>query len=528
MSRTLLPAFTTHLDGQILFLANMILVTRLDGQQFGFTGHDQPITFEGVTYEALTSVDATEVRQSAGGGVDNLTIVGLLVSDRITDIDLRAGLYDGASVELFQVNWADLSMGRLLVLTGTIGEISHRTGEYRAEIRSLSQRLSQQIVELTSPTCRVRALGDERCLPPDDPSPPFSLASFQHTRTVGEVVDLKTLTISDDAHAAPYFRYGRAVGLTGANDGLEREIKEHEATVIPSGAADFNAANSESLSRADNAALSHGDFDFTWIVWAKADVLTGDRTIFAKGNSASSSSQEVILWKRVLPGPTDVWRWQVTTAASVIGAVDSLVNVVAGAWNFFAVTHDSVNNLIGLRVNSTTETPVAHSGGVRDSSEPFRVGADENGNYWDGLIGPIRRWNRVLSGAELDAEYNAGLALLYGDIPAGHLTSLIAAWDLDEVSDGSAPVTRVDSHSTNDLTDNNTVASGGGIANITATQIILQEAFPFAVEVGDTFMLEAGCDRTLETCRVKFSNALNYQGEPTIPGVDQIQERGRR
>ena len=527
MSRTLSSAFTTHLDGTILFLTRMVLVTRLDGEEFGFTSHDQPLTYDGVEYEALTSVDATEVRQSTGAGVDNLQVIGLLRSDRITDTDIRAGLYDGASVEVFQVNWADLSMGRLIEVTGTIGEINFRTGEYTAEVRSLSQRLSQQIVELTSPTCRVRALGDRRCLPPEDPTPSFDLEDFQHTISIGNVVDEKTLALVDD-HAAPYFRYGRIEFLTGANAGLEREIKEHEATVIPSGAADFNSANSESLSRADNAALSHGDIDFTYIVWAKADSLTGDRTVFAKGNSATSSQQEVILWKRTVPGPTDIWRWQVTTAASVIAAIDSTTAVAAGAWVFIAVWHDSVNNQIGMRVNTTTATPVAHSGGVRDSGEPFRVGADENGNYWDGLIGPLRRWNRVLTGAELTAEYNSGVALLYDDIPAGHLTNLIAAWNMDEVSDGTAPVTREDSHSTNDLTDNNTVASGGGIANVTASAITLQEAFPFEVEVGDTALVEAGCDRTLETCRTKFANVVNFQGEPHIPGVDQIQERGRR
>ena len=41
--------------------------------------------------------------------------------------------------------------------------------------------------------------------------------------------------------------------------------------------------------------------------------------------------------------------------------------------------------------------------------------------------------------------------------------NLISYWKMDESSDGSGAVTRNDSHSTNHLTDNNTIASGTGI-----------------------------------------------------------------
>ena len=526
MSRTISAALESHLDGAIMFLANMILLTRLDGEVFGFTSHDQPLTFDDVEYEALTSVDASEIRQSAGGGVDNLQLVGLLRSDRITDTDIRAGLYDGAEIALFIVNWADLTMGRLLLLTGTIGEISHRTGEYTAEIRSLSQRLAQQIVELTSPTCRVRALGDERCLPPDDPTPSFDIEDFRHVVDVAEVVDLKTLVLADD-HAAPYFRYGRCVMQTGANAGLEREIKEHEADTVLSGAADFEGTNSESLSVTDNAEVSTGNIDFTLVAWAKLESITGfSNSVAGKFDSGSSSNQEYGLRRADALG-TPVWRWQCTSAFNDIASIDSAVAPATGSWVFLAGWHDAANNLIGFRVDTTTAT-TGFVFGVRDGSAPFRIGANENGDFFDGLIGPVRLYKKVLTSGELDAEYNAGVALLYDDLPAGHLTDLSNAWDLDELSDGTAPVTRVDSHGTSDLTDNNTVASGGGLAVVTASRITLQEAFPFAVEVGDEALVEAGCDRTPETCRVKFSNLVNFQGEPHIPGVDQIQERGRR
>ncbi len=37
---------------------------------------------------------------------------------------------------------------------------------------------------------------------------------------------------------------------------------------------------------------------------------------------------------------------------------------------------------------------------------------------------------------------------------------------------------------------------------------------------GDIVRLTAGCDKRMETCRLKFANLLNFQGFPDIPGED--------
>lgn len=40
------------------------------------------------------------------------------------------------------------------------------------------------------------------------------------------------------------------------------------------------------------------------------------------------------------------------------------------------------------------------------------------------------------------------------------------------------------------------------------------------VVTGDMLRLEAGCDKRMDTCRLKFNNLLNHQGFPDIPGDD--------
>lgn len=47
-------------------------------------------------------------------------------------------------------------------------------------------------------------------------------------------------------------------------------------------------------------------------------------------------------------------------------------------------------------------------------------------------------------------------------------------------------------------------------------QITLMLPTAFAVNAGDTFEIQAGCDKTLETCKTKFNNIYNFGGFPHI------------
>lgn len=64
------------------------------------------------------------------------------------------------------------------------------------------------------------------------------------------------------------------------------------------------------------------------------------------------------------------------------------------------------------------------------------------------------------------------------------------------------------------------IASSG--ASGTTQTIRLTLPMPFAIEVGDTANIYAGCDKRLTTCHTKFNNALNFRGEPAKPGADWV------
>jgi len=59
--------------------------------------------------------------------------------------------------------------------------------------------------------------------------------------------------------------------------------------------------------------------------------------------------------------------------------------------------------------------------------------------------------------------------------------------------------------------------------------ITLVMPMPFVVSAGDAYSITAGCDKTFETCILRFNNAVNFRGEPHLPGIDKmLQTSGTR
>ena len=56
----------------------------------------------------------------------------------------------------------------------------------------------------------------------------------------------------------------------------------------------------------------------------------------------------------------------------------------------------------------------------------------------------------------------------------------------------------------------------------TRRRVELWEPIRGAVTTGTSVRLIAGCDKRLETCRLKFNNLLNFQGFPDLPGEDWV------
>jgi hypothetical protein len=60
------------------------------------------------------------------------------------------------------------------------------------------------------------------------------------------------------------------------------------------------------------------------------------------------------------------------------------------------------------------------------------------------------------------------------------------------------------------------------VVNADETGLVLDIALDPALEIGTRALLREGCDHTLATCATRFANALNFQGEPFLPGNDLL------
>jgi uncharacterized phage protein (TIGR02218 family) len=123
--------FQAHLDTGTTTLARCWAVLRRDGTTYGFTDHDCPLTFGGITFKADAGMTARAVMSATGLSVDNSEAMGALSDAAINEADIEAGRFDGAEVKASLVNWADVAT-RTSRFAGTIGELRRSGGAFHA------------------------------------------------------------------------------------------------------------------------------------------------------------------------------------------------------------------------------------------------------------------------------------------------------------------------------------------------------------------------------------------------------------
>jgi uncharacterized phage protein (TIGR02218 family) len=136
-------------------------VTKTDGQVLGFTDHDQCLDFQGTSFEPQSGFSQSEAQSSLGLAVDTAEIEGALSSAMLSEEDIDAGLFDGAKVETFRVDWRAPDAAKL-VRVSAIGKIIRRDGALVAELESLTRNLDRPAGRYLRRSCDAE-LGDARC-----------------------------------------------------------------------------------------------------------------------------------------------------------------------------------------------------------------------------------------------------------------------------------------------------------------------------------------------------------------------------
>ncbi len=226
MSHAISPELKAHLASGSTTMARCWRFERKDGAVITVTTCARDLLISGEIYRSKDGVNPASMEQSADASVANSDIVGALSDDLATERDIVGRLWDSAIVYVFDVNYRDLTMGRVDRGYGTIGDISVGRTTFKAEFRSLTQALQQQVGDIYQASCRA-TLGDAQCKV-DVESMRVSGAITSVDSTVGR----RVFTDTSRTEQAQWFTNGVIRWLTGNNTGLEEEIGDFALGVI--------------------------------------------------------------------------------------------------------------------------------------------------------------------------------------------------------------------------------------------------------------------------------------------------------
>jgi uncharacterized phage protein (TIGR02218 family) len=220
--RTLPPALAASLESGVTSLCRCYLLIRRDGTRIGITDHDADLLIDATLFEANGGFEASALEAEAGLATGGGEITGTLSSDRIAATDIEAGLYDGAELRAYLVDWQAPALD-FLIDVATLGEIRRRDGAFVAETRNAFHALDQEQGRIYSANCSAE-LGDARCgvmLA----GPPFRISGVvestdgRHSLTAAAV----------DNAVVGLFTRGIVKFASGANAGLSVVVKSHLA-----------------------------------------------------------------------------------------------------------------------------------------------------------------------------------------------------------------------------------------------------------------------------------------------------------
>ncbi|PRY95360.1 putative phage protein (TIGR02218 family) [Hasllibacter halocynthiae] len=195
-------------------------VTRADGAVLGFTDHDRDLEWEGCRFRAGTGLSAGQIELSTGLAVDNAVAAGALSDAAVTEGDIARGRFDGAGVELWELDWA-APEGRRLLFRGTFGEVTRAGGAFEVELRGLAEALNVPGGRVFQRTCPA-VLGDRSC------GVDLSAPGMSVEARVGAVAEGGRVLRFAEAPALPPRRLERGTlrVLDGAAEGVVAAIKE--------------------------------------------------------------------------------------------------------------------------------------------------------------------------------------------------------------------------------------------------------------------------------------------------------------
>lgn len=242
------PALQAKLDAGATTLAHAWIVNRRDGAVFGFTDHDRALGVNGVTCAPTSGFVSGELRGEAGAPARG-ALFGALQDEGVDPAELDAGLWDGAAIETWRVDWSEPELC-FRTFSGALGAVVRTGTTYEVEVHGPTARLDRVIGRRFSALCDAE-LGDARC------GVDVSAPAYTAEVSVQARPSAASLVVSGAGQAPGWFADGVLLWTGGANAGRTARIVTHGAD--PGGAViTLDAPPVAAVSAGDAASLLAG------------------------------------------------------------------------------------------------------------------------------------------------------------------------------------------------------------------------------------------------------------------------------
>lgn len=223
--RQISEAFAARIAAETTSLCRCWRFTRRDGGVFGATDHDAAIAFDGVTYAPVAGLELVSLESNCGLAPGRAAGRGALSLEFIADADLDAGLWDGARVDVWRVDWMAIEH-RIIEWSGVLSEIVRSGGGYSAELVSLKALLERSIGRVYTRRCDAE-VGDGRC------GVDLDVTAYRASGIVDHATGgLNFQSDAVEAFTSGWFTGGRLTWTSGENTGLEGRVTRHAGDAI--------------------------------------------------------------------------------------------------------------------------------------------------------------------------------------------------------------------------------------------------------------------------------------------------------
>jgi uncharacterized phage protein (TIGR02218 family) len=534
--RNIPAALATHIEGEVISLAKCLKITKTNGAILRLTTHDVNLTINGEVYFSNVALDLTAIQTSSDLSVDNGEATIGLDEVKTKKNDFTRELYTNAKFELFVVNWQDLTNGLMYLKRGWVGDVTVlNDSSVKLQLLGLTKALQKTIVEKYSPTCRT-SLGSDKC---GVPNIPLRIRRRKQRVKTYDWFLVPNTNVSTYSLTNPGFESDGAVangtsGISGWTYGYGSYWSVANTFTADTGTYYLAGGNDSGGAGTGAEMYLYQTVTTATLGMVNANIDTGDYTIDFAGVMAGTSATDInpgylslelidatgetLMYKESneIDGIYQTWQGLGVTLFVLPGTRSIRFGVrarkdngVAASVAFDALTARFWTNVIGTFGGAAFKTTAIPAATNARAPVGYLASAEPTFNY-------------TLAATTTDGEATCTAA------------ALVFAFDtVDTVTDNRTFTVSSISQTAQQMYSAKIVWLSGlnagrtsfvRIWNNTSKVAKIYDLLPNDITVGDKFVYAIGCDKTIETCSAVFGNAVNFRGEPYLPGPNKVIE----